>query len=346
LKALLLKRLIIIRLTLNAILASEGLTIKNKMKKLIKLKLLCYMLVMLISSVGFVGKKHKPVPGTEIRIVSTAPANPVLVGMPANPLLRIAIYVPTGSPEVTYTGIQSRLNKTAVQDIQKLDVYFTGQEPLFAPVNAIASVIPSATDFKIPVQLRLQPGWHYLWVSATLKATAAGKGKVELHCTRLFDGQNKAHRVTEAKSAYAKRIGVGIRRGGDDQVNTCRIPGIATTDKGTLIAVYDIRYAHPRDLPANIDVGMSRSTNGGKTWEPMKNIMDMGVPHENNGVGDPAILFDPVTKKIWIAALWSKGNRSIAGSKPGLTPDETGQLVLVSSAGDGKTWSEPISVTS
>ncbi len=53
-----------------------------------------------------------------------------------------------------------------------------------------------------------------------------------------------------------------------------RIPGLATTNEGTLIAVYDIRHQGWRDLPGNIDVGMSRSTDKGQTWEPMKMIMD------------------------------------------------------------------------
>ena len=114
-------------------------------------------------------------------------------------------------------------------------------------------------------------------------------------------------------------MGVAMRKAGDDSVHTYRIPGITTTDKGTLIAVYDIRYKHSGDLPANIDVGMSRSTDGGQTWEPMKNIMDMGAPHENNGVGDPAVLFDPVTKKIWVSALWSKGNVPLPVQNPGFT---------------------------
>jgi sialidase-1 len=77
----------------------------------------------------------------------------------------------------------------------------------------------------------------------------------------------------------------------------------------------------------------------------MKTIMDMGAPHDNNGIGDPAVLFDPNTKKIWVAALWSKGNRSIAGSLPGIAPDTTGQFVLVSSGDDGRTWSAPYTIT-
>jgi sialidase-1 len=141
------------------------------------------------------------------------------------------------------------------------------------------------------------------------------------------------------------RVGAVVRRAGDDGVHTYRIPGIAATDRGTLLAVYDIRYRNSRDLPGDVDVGLSRSTDGGRTWSPMRIIMDMGAPHDNNGVGDPAILFDPVRKRTWVAALWSKGNRSIAGSKPGLSPDTTGQFVLAWSDDDGLTWSAPYSIT-
>jgi sialidase-1 len=136
-----------------------------------------------------------------------------------------------------------------------------------------------------------------------------------------------------------------IRKAGQDGVHTYRIPGIIKTAKGTLIAVYDVRYTTSRDLPGHIDVGMSRSMDNGNTWEPMRIIMDMGAPHENNGVGDPAILYDPNSNKIIVAALWSKGNRSIAGSKPGLSPDTTGQLVIVTSTDEGNNWTIPISIT-
>jgi sialidase-1 len=151
--------------------------------------------------------------------------------------------------------------------------------------------------------------------------------------------------LTQYDSVYKKWNIITVRKGGTDGANTYRIPGIVQTDKGSLLSIYDIRYNSSKDLPGNIDVGLSRSLDSGKTWLPMQVIIDMGLPNENNGVGDASILFDPATKKIFVIALWSKGNHSIAGSLPGLSPDSTGQLVIVSSNDDGLTWTSPVSIT-
>lgn len=76
--------------------------------------------------------------------------------------------------------------------------------------------------------------------------------------------------------------------------------------------------------------------------------MDMGDDplHRYDGIGDPAVLVDRVTGTIWVAALWSHGDRAWSGSGPGLTPDETGQVMLARSDDDGVTWSAPINITS
>ena len=147
--------------------------------------------------------------------------------------------------------------------------------------------------------------------------------------------------------ALVQRLGVAIREGGDDGVHTFRIPGLATTQKGTLIAVYDIRHRGGGDLPNHIDIGMSRSVDGGRHWEPMQTIMDMGSDPRwrFDGIGDPAVLVDQKTGTIWVAATWSHGNRSWLGSGPGLKPEETGQVMLVRSDDDGVTWSQPINIT-
>ena len=51
------------------------------------------------------------------------------------------------------------------------------------------------------------------------------------------------------------------------------------------------------------------------------------------------------TGTIWVAALWSHGDRGWHGSGPGVAPEETGQFMLTRSDDDGLTWSDPINIT-
>jgi len=133
-----------------------------------------------------------------------------------------------------------------------------------------------------------------------------------------------------------------LRKNGQDSVHTYRIPGLATSKKGTLLAVFDLRHDGAGDLPGNIDVGLTRSTDDGETWSATQRVMD----YEGSGVGDPSILVDQETGRIFVTALWSKGNRAWFGSGPGMTPDETGQFAIAHSDDDGVTWSQPRSITS
>jgi sialidase-1 len=152
-------------------------------------------------------------------------------------------------------------------------------------------------------------------------------------------------RPSAAHKAFAPMV---LRKRGDDGAFEYRIPGLAVSTNGTVIAVFDIRWAADNDLPADIDVGCLRSTDNGDTWGPMQKILDFdkSVPgSRGNGVGDPAILVDRQTGAIWVAALWSYGDHSIHGSKAGLSTNETGQYVLTRSDDDGRTWSPPINIT-
>lgn len=280
----------------------------------------------------------------QVLVTAYSPVAPVFKGIDDNALVCVKVYVPASKESLSIKTLTVTLNADALQATEQLKVFFNGHEPAFDSRQAVAAVVPSAPRFTIPVNINATPGWNYMWISARIRPSADISRKLELHVTQL-QTNGAVLIVKEENKAFSKYIGIALRKAWDDSVHTYRIPGLTTTHKGTLIAVFDIRYKQAGDLPANIDVGMNRSTDGGRTWSPMKVIMDMGAPHENNGVGDPAVLFDPVTNKIWVAALWSKGNRSIAGSMPGLSADTTGQLVLVSSDDDGLTWSSPVSIT-
>lgn len=281
----------------------------------------------------------------EINAESYAVMAPVFKGKEINVLLRVSVHIPFESGSQHFKSIQVKLDANALQSLDSMTVFLTGAEH-FSSDNKIANVSTGPVLTMIPFEIDLNPGVHFLWICGKLKKTTSINKKIEVHANSLKNSNGKAIPIKETGGFYVKRIGVALRKSGDDEVHTYRIPGITKTQNGTLISVFDIRYKNSGDLPGNIDVGMSRSKDGGNTWEPMKVIIDMGAPHENNGVGDPSILVDPVTGSIWVAALWSKGNRSIAGSLPGLSSDSTGQLVLVKSDDDGLTWTSPISITS
>jgi len=276
---------------------------------------------------------------------SSATLNPVLKRLTTNPILKIQVEIPSEIHEKSFYKIHAKMSLATFSIIQKIDVFVSSNDG-FSTTNLIGTAIPKATSFDIPVALHVNSGISYIWLSATLKDDAPIDKKIEIHATQLLDSFKNEFFINEISNSFSKLSGMAIRKIGDDSVNTYRIPGIITTDKGTLIAVYDIRYTNGRDLPGNIDIGMSRSIDKGKSWQPMKVIMDMGEPQKENGIGDPCILFDPITKKIWVAALWSRGNHSIAGSGPGLSPDVSGQFMLVNSSDDGLSWTSPSNITS
>ena len=164
----------------------------------------------------------------------------------------------------------------------------------------------------------------------------------------------KAHgfRVEET-GIREHRLARRVRSEGDAGVKAYRIPGLVTTRKGTLVAVYDIRHNSSFDLQEDIDVGVSRSTDGGRTWGPMIVAMDMGEwggrPNKENGIGDPCILLDETTGDLLLFATWAHGIPAgkhawfAAGS--GFEPETTPQLMMCRSTDDGLTWSEPVSIT-
>ena len=196
------------------------------------------------------------------------------------------------------------------------------------------------------------PGVNFFWISLKAKSKASPLAKFSANIESVTLDGKKAELDIISKDNIVHRMAVGVRKAGDDGSAAFRIPGLVTSNKGTLLGVYDVRYNSSVDLQERVDVGVSRSTDGGKTWEKMRIPLGFGeyggLPSAQNGVGDPSILVDTKTNTIWVIAAWTHGmgnQRAWHSSHPGMSVHETAQLVLSKSEDDGKTWSKPINIT-
>ncbi|BEG99496.1 sialidase family protein [Bacteroides sedimenti] len=204
---------------------------------------------------------------------------------------------------------------------------------------------------RLTANQNLFPGLNYFWVSLEMKPKASLLTKITSRIDEVtLDGKSAPLKFETEPVTHM--MGIGVRHAGDDGVASYRIPGLVTTNKGTLLSVYDARYNNSADLQEYVNIGLSRSTDGGQTWEKMRLPLAFGeyggLPKAQNGVGDPAILVDKNTGTIWIVAAWTHGmgnNRAWWSSYPGMDLNETAQLVMTKSDDDGKTWSPPINVT-
>lgn len=265
-----------------------------------------------------------------------------------------------------------------LEQIKSVKLYYGGTEAIqdrgknrFAPVEYISAhapgktlsvnpsyaikkseIVPQKNSVLLTGNQNLYPGVNFFWVSIEMKPEASLLTKITAEVTGVTaDGQSLPVKCVSAPNVI-RRLGVGVRHAGDDGAAAFRIPGLVTTNKGTLLGVYDVRYNSSVDLQEHIDIGLSRSIDGGKTWEKMHLPLAFGeyggLPAAQNGVGDPSILVDTKTNTIWIVAAWTHGmgnQRAWWSSQQGMDVNHTAQLVLVKSTDDGKTWSEPINIT-
>ena len=214
---------------------------------------------------------------------------------------------------------------------------------------------------------------------------APGSAGMSVHF-RMKDEVNLANRIsvrglelrTELGTVSADcsrvpilRTGVALRQAGQDGVNNCRIPGLVTTTRGTLLAMYDARRDADRDLQGDIDICYNRSTDGGRSWSGMMTALDMGeyggLPQKYNGVSDGSMTVDMNTGEIYVTGCWMHGvldektgefieglteestewnhQWRSHGSQSGYDPKRSSQYLIAKSTDDGLSWTEPQNIT-
>ena len=128
--------------------------------------------------------------------------------------------------------------------------------------------------------------------------------------------------------------------GGQDNIHEYRIPALVATGKGTLIAVCDARVERSGDAINNIDLAMKRSFDNGRTWKPLKILVDF--PGQQAAC-DPCMLVDRSTGTIWIA--YDHVLDKLVSSSLRKRERRAISLHLISSRDDGRTWSPATDIT-
>ena len=281
---------------------------------------------------------------TELGAVTRQMVRPVLIRNEHSSLLQLTINAKR--PFVQLKAIAVELE--GAMELESLQFYFTDVDDGLSTQKPFGERLRSHKSVVFKGHARLRAGPNHFWLSCRAKAAANLSSKTD---ARVLSIETSAGRLVPRDETpnVRKRIGIALRRHWDDGVHTYRIPALATSAKGTLLAVYDMRRRRSKDLQEDIDIGLLRSTDGGQTWGAQQVIMDMGtfrgMPQEVNGCSDPGIIVDPETGEIFVFAVWMNGRAGThqwnsGGSEPGHEIGRSAQFVMIRSLDDGRTWSK------
>ena len=314
------------------------------------------MLLLAAFAIAWIGKLPNglaQVPSQGLIAKVVRPVHPILIRNQYGPLLCVLIdnakrqSTQLASMEFSLEGTDN------LNDIESVELFGTGNQETFSPSTPIGQAVAATRVISLLVDRPLAEGRNVFWLSCRLKDTADLEHQVSASCSAIATSVGNVVPGEDVASAK-QRIGLALRKHQDNGVHTYRIPALTTSSKGTLLAVYDMRRRAGRDLQEDIDIGLSRSMDGGRSWEEPRVIMDMGtyggLPQEQNGCSDPGIIVDQQTGEIFCFALWMNGKPGHHqwvddGSEPGFEIGKSAQFMMVRSTDEGLSWSPPENLT-
>jgi sialidase-1 len=133
---------------------------------------------------------------------------------------------------------------------------------------------------------------------------------------------------------------VPVFRSGTEGYASFRIPAIVTSPNGKLLAFCEGRVQNAGDF-GNIDVVMKESSDGGKTWSPLRILVDA----DSLQAGNPAPVVDQLdprypTGRIFL--FYNTGNNHEGEVRKG---NGRRTVWYITSVNDGKTWSAPVNIS-
>lgn len=133
---------------------------------------------------------------------------------------------------------------------------------------------------------------------------------------------------------------VSVFKSGDNGYKSYRIPAIVAFSEKKIIAIAEGRVNNAGDY-GNIDLVMKTSTDGGKTWSALKQIVDVG----NLQAGNPAPVIDmqdPRYPKGRLFLFYNVGNNHEGEVRKG---NGNRTVWYVTSTDQGETWGQPVEIT-
>jgi sialidase-1 len=114
-----------------------------------------------------------------------------------------------------------------------------------------------------------------------------------------------------------------------------RIPALVRAPNGDLITAIDERIPSCADLRdnKNINIVIRRSSDHGKTWSPIEKLLDYP---EGQSASDPSMIVDQITNTVFLFFNHMDLNKE----------SQVYYLKYIKSIDNGKTWSDPIDITS
>ena len=126
---------------------------------------------------------------------------------------------------------------------------------------------------------------------------------------------------------------------GEGEHHTYRIPALAVTNKGTVLAFCEGRQRAGGDS-GDINMVLKRSIDNGKTWGAQQVIWDDG----RNTCGNPCVVIDRNSGTIFLLMTWNLG-RDHESEIIAQTSKDTRRVYVTQSDDDGLTWATPKEIT-
>lgn len=230
---------------------------------------------------------------------------------------------------------------TSLRDVIALRLYRTGRTDRFDPRSPGEELgrVRVGKSPRVTFDLRgsLTAGQDALWVVADLSMRAKEGNFVTARVTDFaLQGQPLGSLKTEAHTQEIVLQRSLLWAPGENGSKHYRIPAIVRLADGTLVASIDKRKEKVEDLPANIDVEVKRSTDGGLTWSAPITIAEGTADH---GYGDAAMATDG--KTIYMVMVGGAG----LWTYPSISPAPS-QMYFTKSVDGGQTWLPVREITS